>query len=120
MTIFAPKANKTLTKAADHFTKLMQELDIEKYNLEKYKELFMLGSFQAMFDADLAYHVIYQKCAQNAQSKSSLLLCLHEEEKLPVSNAGCFDSNIYRQNIIKAIDELKLHILSGELDYLFM
>jgi hypothetical protein len=120
MTIFAPKPNKALNKAPEYFLKLLQEIDIEKYKLDKYKELFMLGSFQAMYDTDLAYNCIYQKCVQNAQSKSSLLLCLHEEEKLPVGNPECFDNNIYRQGIIKAIAEVKTHILAGELDYLFI
>ncbi|HWD89843.1 MAG TPA: hypothetical protein VG367_17045 [Mucilaginibacter sp.] len=120
MTIFAPKPNKALNKASEYFLKLLQELDIEKYKLPKYKELFMLGSFQAMFDTDLAYHTIYQKCLQNAQSKSNLLLCLYEEEKLPVSNPECFDSNIYRQGVIKAIANVKMHVLSGDLDYLFI
>ena len=59
MTIFAPRPHKTLNKASDYFLKLQQELDIEKYKLDKYKDLFMLGSFQAMHDADLAYNDIY-------------------------------------------------------------
>src|SRR6202012_1185434 len=101
----APKPYRTLTKAAGYFNKLLQEIDIEKYKLDKYKELFMLGSFQAMFDADLAYHDIYKKCAQNAQSKSGLLLSLHEEEKLPLGNPECFDSKVYRQSITNAIAE---------------
>lgn len=120
MTIFAPRPNKTLNRASEYFIRLQLELDIEKYKLDKYKDLFMLGSFQAMHDADLAYHTIYQKCAQNSQTKSSLLLCLHEEEKLPISHPECFDSSVYRSSILKAIAEVKMHILAGELDYLYI
>ena len=120
MTIFAPRPGKTLNRSSDYFLKLQQELDIEKYKMDKYKELFMLGSFQAMHDADLAYHTIYRKCAQNSQTKANLLLCLIEEEKLPVSNPECFDGDIYRKSMMKAIMEVKMHILAGELDYLYI
>jgi hypothetical protein len=120
MTIFSTRPGKILNKASEYFLKLHQDLDIEKYKLEKYKELFMLGSFQAMHDADLAYNEIYLKCSQNAQSKASLLLCLHEEQRFPVSHTKCFDANIYRQNIIKAIEEVRMHILAGDLDHLYI
>ena len=120
MTTFLPRPEKALNKASQHFLKLQQDLDIEKYKLEKYKELFTLGSFQAMHDADLAYNEIYIRCSQNAQSKASLLLCLHEEQRFPISHPECFDGNIYRQNILKAITEIRTHILAGDLDYLYI
>lgn len=62
MTLFVPRTHNTSNKASEYFIKLYQELDIGKYKLEKYGELFMLGSFQAMHDADLAYNDIYCKC----------------------------------------------------------
>jgi len=120
MTIFAPRTSKTLNRASEYFHKLQQELDIEKYKLDKYKDLFMLGSFQAMHDADLAYNDIYVKCSKNAQSKENLLRCLGEEEKLTISNPQSFDNLAYRMNVRKAISEIKMHILAGELDYLYM
>jgi len=120
MTIFATRPNKTLNKASEYFLKLQQELDIGKYKLDKYKELFMLGSFQAMHDADLAYHTVYQKCALNAQTKANLLVCLYEEEKLSISHPECFDGSIYRTSMMKAIAEVKMHVLAGELDFLYI
>ena len=120
MTLFAPRTHSTLNKASEYFLKLQRELDIGKYKLEKYGELFMLGSFQAMHDADLAYNDIYFKCSQNAQSKENLLWCLEQEEKLSIKHPDCFDNNTYRLNIVKAVAEVKMHILSGDLDYLYM
>jgi hypothetical protein len=120
MTLFTPRINSTLNKASAYFIKLYQELDIDKYKLEKYRELFMMGSFQVMHDADLAYNDIYFKCARNAQSKESLLWCLEQEKKLSIRHPDCFDNHTYRLNIIKAIAEIKMHILGGDLDYLYM
>lgn len=120
MTLFAPRTYNTLNKASKYFLKLQQELDIGKYKREKYGDLFMLGSFQAMHDADVAYNDIYFKCSQNAQSKESLLWCLEQEGKLSIRHPDCFDNNTYRQNIVKAIAEVKMHILNGDLDYLYM
>jgi len=120
MTIFTPRPNKTLNRASEYFHKQQQELDIEKYKLDKYKELFMLGSFQAMHDADLAYSDIYLKCSKNAQSKENLLRCLEEEEKLTISNPESFDNLVYRKAIMKAIAEVKMHILAGGLDFLYV
>jgi hypothetical protein len=120
MTLFLPRTHNTLNKASEYFQKLQRELDVEKYKLEKYRELFMLGSFQAMHDADLAYNDIYFKCAQNGHSKENLMWCLEQEEKLSIKHPDCFDNNTYRLNIIKAIAEIKMHILNGELDYLYM
>jgi hypothetical protein len=120
MTLFVSRTHNTLNKASEYFLKLQQELDIDKYKLEKYTELFMMGSFQAMHDADMAYYDIYLKCARNAQSKESLLWCLDQEEKLLIKHPDCFDNNTYRLNVVKAIAEIKMHILGGDLDYLYM
>jgi hypothetical protein len=120
MTLFALRPHNTLNKASEYFLKLQRELNFDKYKLEKYGELFMLGSFQSMHDADLAYNNIYFKCAQNAQSKESLLWCLEQEEKLSIKHSDCFNNDTYRMNIIKAIGEIKIHILGGDLDYLYM
>jgi hypothetical protein len=120
MTTFIPRTTKNLNKASEYFKKLHHELDIDKYKLDKYRELFMLGSFQVMHDADLAYNDIYLKCAANAQSKESLLQCLEQEEKLLMKKPESFDGNVYRLNIAKCIAEIKMHILNGDLDYLYM
>jgi hypothetical protein len=120
MTLFIPKPGRTLNKASNYFLKLQQDVDIEKYKLEKYKELFMLGSFRAMYDADLAYNEIYLKCSQNAQTKASLLICLEREEKLPGSHPEYFNIITYRLNVIKAVAEIRTHLLSGDLDHLYM
>ena len=120
MTLFAPRTHSTLNKASEYFLKLQGELDFDKYKLEKYGELFMLGSFQAMHDADLAYNDIYFKCSQSAQSKENLLWCLEQEGKLLIKHPDCFDGDTYRINVIKAISEIKIHVLSGDLDYLYM
>jgi len=107
-------------KASEYFIKLSAELDIEKYKLQKYKELFMLASFQVMHDADLAYNDIYTKCSKNASSKDSLLSCLEQEEQLSYKNPDCFDSNAYRQSLLKVASEIKHQLVSGSLDFLFM
>jgi hypothetical protein len=120
MIIFVPRTHYTVNKASEYFLKLQMEVDIDKYKLDKYEELFMLGSFQAMHDADLAYHDVYRKCAQHGHSKDSLLSCLDQEEKLSIKHPDCFDHHTYRLNVMKAIAELKVHILSGKLDHLYM
>ena len=76
MTTFVTRMNRDQKKAADYFTKMHVELDLEKYKLDKYQELFKLSSFQAMHDADLAYHQVYCKCAVDAHSKEGVLNCL--------------------------------------------
>ena len=120
MTLFIPRTHITLNKASEYFLKLQQELDFGKYKREKYGDLFMMGSFQAMHDADLAYNDIYLKCAQNARSKESLLWCLEQEEKLSIKHPDCFDNNTYRLNVVKAIAEIKLYIERGDFDHLYM
>ncbi len=119
MAVFMPRTNKDSVKAPEFFTKLADELDMDKYNLQKYKELFMLSSFQAMYDTDLAYNDIYLKCARNAQSKGTLLNCLNQEEKLTFKHPDCFDNFIFRQNMLKAVGDIKRQLLAGSLDYLF-
>lgn len=119
MAVFMPKTNKHSVKASEYFMKLAEELDMEKYNLQKYKELFMLSSFQSMHDTDLAYNDIYLKCARNAQSKGALLNCLNQEESLTFKHPDCFDNFIFRQNLVKAAGDIKRQLLAGSLDYLF-
>jgi hypothetical protein len=119
MATFMIRAHKQASKASEFFLKLNNELDIDKYKLEKYKDLFMLGSFQVMHDADLAYHNIYIRCAQYGVSKDSLFNCLEQEEKFPSHNSECFDNNIYRENVLKVIAEIKHQLAAGALDYLF-
>ena len=120
MTTFSTRTNKGMYKGPEHFSKLYNELDIDKYKLDKYKELFMLGSFQAMHDADLAYNEIYHKCAQNARSKESLLRCLEEEEQLSIKHPQSFDDFTYRYHLLKAIAEIREQLRSGALDYLYL
>jgi len=120
MATFSTRSNKSIHKGPEYFSKLYVELDIDKYKLDKYKELFMLGSFQAMHDADLAYNEIYHKCAQNAWSKESLIRCLDEEQQLAVKHPESFDDFTYRYHLLKAISELKLQLQSGALDHLYL
>lgn len=119
MTNFITRANKSQTKASQYFLKLYAELDMSKYKLEKYRELFRLASFQEMHDADLAYFDIYQKCSQNASTKESVLLCLAQEEVLSLKNPHSFDDHTYRKHVLKAISEIRDHIKKGDLDYLY-
>jgi hypothetical protein len=79
----------------------------------------MLGSFQAMHDADLAYDEIYRKCAQNATTKESLFRCLEQEEQLSIKHPESFDDLTYRRHLLKAIAEIRQHLKSGTLDYLY-
>ncbi|MFI5162616.1 MAG: hypothetical protein ACHQHN_15160 [Sphingobacteriales bacterium] len=120
MATFSTRTNKSINRGLEYFSKLYNELDIEKYKLEKYKELFMLGSFKAMHDADLAYNEIYHKCAQNAWSKESLLRCLEEEEQLSFKHPESFDNFTYRYHVLKAITEIRLQLQSGNLDHLYL
>ena len=119
MTTFMMRTHKQSSKASEFFLKLNDELDIDKYKLDKYKELFMLGSFQVMHDSDLAYHNIYIRCAQYAVSKESLFNCLDQEEKFPSPNSECFDAGIYRENVLRIIADIKQQLAAGTLDYLF-
>jgi hypothetical protein len=120
MTTFSTWVNKSMNKGPEYFSKLYRELDMDKYKLEKYKELFMLASFQGMYDADLAYSEIYLKCSQNVGSKESLLNCLDQEEKLLIRHPECFDQFIYRQNVLKAIAEIRFQVLTGALDHCYL
>lgn len=119
MAVFMPRTDKQSLKALEYFTKLTSELDMDKYNLQKYKELFMLHSFQAMYDTDLAYYHLYTKCSQNAYSKETLLNCLNIEEKITTRHPDCFDNLIFRKNLLAAIADVKRRLSSGTLDYLF-
>ena len=120
MTTFIPRTNRHSMKASEYFIKLSAELDMEKYKLQKYNELFMLSSCQVMHDSDLAYNDIYIKCSQNASSKDSLLSCLDQEEQLSYKHPDCFDNNTYRQNLLKVSSEIKHQLASGSLDFLFL
>lgn len=119
MNTFATRPTKEMKKASDYFSKINAEIDLEKYKLDKYKELFKLSSFQAMHDADLAYHTIYQKCAANARSKQELLNCLEQEEKFLSMHQNAFNADTYRMHSLKAINEIREHLKSGSLDYLY-
>lgn len=119
MTTFHIKPGKSINKAAEYFQKLSKELDIGKYKLDKYQDLFMLSSFQEMHDADLAYDYIYHKCAEHSASKEALLHCLELEERLPGSNRDCLNEAIYRQHILKAIREIRNQLAGGHLDFLY-
>ncbi len=118
MNTFTDRARKDMRKASDYFLKMHSELDLEKYKLPKYQELFQLSSFQAMHDADLAYHNVYRRCADCASSKQSLLACLDEEEKLMIRHPRAFNGETYRLHALKAIAEIREHLKSGNLDYL--
>ena len=119
MATFIPRVNKSSMKASEYFIKLSAELDMEKYKLHKYKELFTLASFQVMHDTDLAYNHIYLKCSQNAVYKESLLNCLDQEEKLSYKHPDNFDNVTYRKNLLRASSEIRYQISSGSLDFLF-
>jgi len=119
MAVFMPKTEKRSVKAFEYFTRLANELDLDKYNLPKYKELFMLSSFQAMYDADLAFHHVYIKCSQNAYSKETLLSCLAAEEVSFFKHPDCFDNFTFRQNLLHKISDIRHQLISGSLQYLF-
>ncbi|MGZ3763586.1 MAG: hypothetical protein ACXVB0_21400 [Mucilaginibacter sp.] len=119
MSTFAPRPAKDLKKAASYFLKMYNELDLEKYKLAKYQELFKLSSFQNMHDADLAYYTVYNRCAENAQSKESLLNCLAQEEKFSTKHPDAFSAEVYREQMLKAIKEITHQIKTGNLDYLY-
>ena len=119
MTTFVTRMTKDQKKATDYFTKMHIELDLEKYKLDKYQELFKLSSFQAMHDADLAYHQIYSKCAVGAHSKEGVLNCLAQEELFLTAHPNAFNPDNYRLHTLKAISEIRLHVTSGSLDHLF-
>ncbi len=120
MSVFIPRSNKNTSRASEYFLKLSTELDMDKYNLPKYKELYLLASFQAMHDTDLAYYVIYQKCAANAQSKDQLLNCITQEAMLNFKHPDCFDERNFRTFLLKALGELEKQLKAGILDYLFV
>lgn len=120
MTTFAARPNKDIKKASGYFSKMYSDLDLEKYKLAKYQDLFQLSSFQAMHDADLAYHSVYCKCAKNAETKESLLNCLEQEEKFSIKHHDAFNDDNYRHHTIKAIHDIKQQLSNGTLDYLFV
>jgi hypothetical protein len=119
MTTFAARQNTGLTKASDYFSKMYSDLDLEKYKLDKYQDLFRLSSFQAMHDADLAYHSIYRKCSENANSKQSLLNCLDQEERFLPTNHQAFNQDTYRRHALNAISEIRDHLKNGDLNHLY-
>ena len=119
MTTFTARPPKDLKKASEYFVKMHRDLDIEKYKLAKYQELFKLSSFQAMHDADLAYHNIYHRCSENATSKQALLNCLEQEEKFLPKHPDAFNHEIYRKHALNAISEVRDHLENGQLDYLY-
>jgi len=119
MSTFITRTNREPQRASGYFSKMHSELDLEKYKLEKYQELIKLTSFQNMHDTDLAYHQIYNTCAQNAATKQALLSCLDQEEKLLTAHPNAFDHDIYRKQALKLIGELKHQLNAGTLDYLF-
>ena len=119
MTTFAIRSNKNSHKATAYFSKMHAELDLEKYKLDKYKELFNLTSFQNMHDADLAYHNIYCKCAENARTKESLLNCLEQEERLLIKHPNAFNPDTYQTHTLNAINEIKQLLKNGSMDHLY-
>jgi hypothetical protein len=119
MTTFATRQNIGPKKASDYFLKMCSDLDIEKYKLEKYQDLFRLSSFQAMHDADLAYHAIYRKCSENAASKQTVLSCLEQEERFLTRHPTAFNQDIFRRHALNAISEIRDHLKNGDLDHLY-
>lgn len=119
MPTFTLRPIKNSEKAAAYFSKMHSELNIEKYKLDKYRELFALASFQNMHDADLAYFYIYHKCADNAQSKKHLLHCLEQEEKLLITHPDAIDADTYHLHTLNAINDIKQQIKSGLIDHLY-
>ncbi len=119
MATFTLRSNKNRKKASEYFLKMNQSLDLEKYKLAKYEELFKLTSFQAMHDADLAYHSLYTKCAECAETKESLINCLDMEERYGFKHPDAFDATNYRNYTLKAISEIRQHLNAGMLDYLY-
>ena len=119
MTTFAPRQNKGSQKAFLYFSKMRADLDLEKYQLPKYQDLFLLSSFKSMHDADLAYHNIYDKCAENSHSKEQLLNCLQQEEKFSIKHPKAFDADNYRRHSLNAISELQQQLTSGAFDHLY-
>jgi len=119
MSTFITRSHKESRRASDYFSKMHSEIDLEKYKLDKYKELIKLTSFQNMHDADLAYHHIYDKCAKSAVSRQDLLNCLEQEEKQLIIHPNAFDRDAYRHTALKLISEIKHQLNMGMFDYLF-
>ena len=119
MAIVASQNNKHFNKASQYFQHRCAELKLDKYKLTKYKKLFELASFQNMHDADLAYHYVYTKCADNAWSKPNLSTCLEQLVLLTAKNACVFNGEVYNQYINHAAKEIQQQIHLGELDHLF-
>jgi hypothetical protein len=119
MTTFSIRTTRDLKKASRYFSTMRSELDLEKYKLAKYQELFKLASFQNMHDADLAYYNAYKKCAENAWTKESLLHFLEQEEKLFAIHPDVFNPNVYNMHMLKAISEVKHQLNNGALDHLY-
>jgi hypothetical protein len=119
MSSYTARSNKTISKASDYFLKMYSELDLQKYKLAKYQELFKMSSFRAMHDADLAYYNVYSRCAENAGSKENLLYCLDQEERFLTQHPEAFDAGTYRMHLLKAINEIREHLKNGSLDHLY-
>ncbi|MDB5135477.1 MAG: hypothetical protein JWP37_2080 [Mucilaginibacter sp.] len=120
MATFTSRNARDSKKASDYFSKMHSELDLEKYKLAKYQELFQLSSFQNMHDADLAYFEVYSKCAKNSWTKEDLLNCLEQEERLLIKHPNAFNSDAYKQHVRKAINDIKQQLNGGALDYLYV
>jgi hypothetical protein len=119
MTTFSTRTNKDLKKVPNYFSMMRSELDLDKYKLAKYQELFKLASFQNMHDADLAYYNVYKKCAENAGTKESLIYFLEQEEKLFANHRDAFNPDVYNMHTLKAISEIKHQLKNGVLDHLY-
>lgn len=113
------RTNKESKRAAGFFLRMRDELDLEKYKLEKYQELLKLASFQNMHDTDLAYQNIYSVCAKYAATKQGLLNCLQEEANLLTVHPDAFNHDAYKQQALKLINEIRQQLTAGNLDYLF-
>jgi hypothetical protein len=119
MNTFITRSTKDNKKAAEYFIKMHSELELDKYKLPKYQELFQLASFQAMHDADLAYCFIYEKCAEYANCKEDVLNYLKQQEMFSLKHPKAFNQAIFRRHTLIAISEVKEHLESGKLDYLY-
>ena len=119
MNTFTLRSGKGLHKASQHFLKMFSDLNLDKYKLDRYQELFKLASFRNMHDADLAYHDVYSRCFENADTRENLLHCLDREEKLLLCHRQAFDADIYRLHVHKAINEIRSQLDNGALEHLY-
>jgi hypothetical protein len=119
MNTFITRTSKESKRAAEYFLKMHNELDLEKYKLDKYSELIELASFQNLHDADLAYQNVYATCAKYANTRQGLLNCLEEQINLLTKHPAAFSHDAYKQETFKLITEIKKQLNTGALDYLF-